>query len=206
MGFANLLIFNFLICFIVSFSIPEELRNSFTLGYGVILVSMILSCSLSLDWIFERDHRLGILQQIYLNSDNRKIISGKLISNYLFFCLPLALFSPVNGLFFAFDEELIMYLVIGNLCSGLVISAVTVLFSSITAGIRNGGLISTILSLPIYITLIIINLSFASDLSENIDRFMSLQNFLVNCSGLLLITFPITYLLGNIGVSFLAED
>lgn len=199
----NLLIFYFLLCFIISFSIPEESKN-LMVGYSVIIISLILTFMLSKDWVFERDLRLGILQQIYLNSNNYTIIMAKIASSFLFFCLPISLISPVSCLFFGINEEHLLPILAGTLCTSLIISVLNTFFAAMTIGVRNGGILSVILSIPLYITMVVINISYVSSLAD--DRYEALQNMLLNSGSMLMITLPMALIFGNISLSIASED
>ncbi len=200
----NLLIFYFLICFIISFSMPEEAKTSLPLGYSIIILSIILTATLSQEWVFERDLRLGVLQQIYLNSNNYTIILAKILSSFLLFCVPLSIISPFSTLFFGIEEKYLPYIFAGVICTSLIIAIMNTLFSAITIGIRNGGIISLILSIPLYISLIVINIAFANAIEQS--AITALINLIMNLGSLFLIIAPLTLFLGNISLSIALED
>ncbi|MDX1949795.1 MAG: heme exporter protein CcmB [Rickettsiales bacterium] len=193
----NILMFFFLMCFILSFSAPDILKENFTLSYSIIIISMILACGLNQDIIFERDLRIGFLTQFFLNIPAYKIILSKIISNFLLFSLPIAIISPISALFFGIKENIFIYLIIGASLSGLVISSINILFASLVAGVRNGGVASAILSLPIYISLIVANFSYAESL-VNSEFFQGLANLFSSCLAFLLIIIPIAIFSGKV--------
>ncbi len=196
----SILIFYFLICFVIAFSAPDLLKENFIVSYSIIIISMILACSLNQDIIFERDIRIGFLTQFFLNIPTYKIILAKIISNFLLFCFPIALLSPISSLFFGIREENFMFIIIGASLSAMVISAINIMFASLVSGMRNGAVASVILSLPIYISLIVANFAYAESL-ENSKYFEAIINLSSASFGFLLIIIPIAILSGKITLS-----
>jgi ABC-type transport system involved in cytochrome c biogenesis permease component len=64
------------------------------------------------------------------------------------------------------------------------------MIAALTTGIRNGSVISVILSIPLYIPLIIINLSFIESVA-NADDLITFSTYLINIFGFLLIILPL---------------
>jgi len=98
------------------------------IGPGVIWVAALLAALLSLDGIFRSDFEDGTLEQFLLSSHPVSIlVLAKVFAHWLITGLPLLLVSPLLG-------------------------AVGV---ALTVGLRRGGMILSLLVLPLYVPLLI---------------------------------------------------
>ena len=194
------LIFFLIICFIFSFSVLESETLS-RVSNEIILTTIILSLNINQKWIFERDLSNGMLQQIRINCDSLKnFILAKIISNWLCFGLPLAIFSLVGLIFLQNSENLFKSSSVFILAT-LIFSAVNVMISSITAGLKNGNIINIILSMPLYIPLIVTTLSFLDDSKD-----VSYNNFILNILGFALVVIPLSIVMGAAAIKIAAEE
>jgi heme exporter protein B len=184
----NLLIFFIIVCFIYGFATSGNL--SLQLSCSVLIVSFMLSSNLSSYNIFNREIETGMLEQLFLKCKTNNIILAKIFSQYICFALPLCLAIPFVSLLFKISPENIWILTGLVIITSFIISIFNVMIAALTAGIRNGSVISVILTIPLYIPLIIINLSFIESVA-NADDLISFSTYLINIFGFMLIILPL---------------
>ncbi len=172
---AQLIIFLAIVNFIFSFSLSQVQNDlKYPICVAVILVNQIISMNLAKRWIFERDYEIGILQQIYLSkASNNSLVLSKVFSNYLLFGLPIAIFAPITVLFFNLETLQTLNIVICVVISGVLISTVNVMLSALTLGVKNGGIISIILSIPLLMPVLILNSAFLLSTNQNLENLIS---------------------------------
>ncbi len=185
----NLLMFFLIVSFTFSFAAGGAL--SAQVGAAVIIVCFMLASNLSGHSIFERDIESGVLQQLFLRSKSlNNLIFAKIISQYLCFGIPLVLVVPVVSLFFGTAEDKILSLVFVVVVTSFILSIINVMINGITAGIRSGAIISVIISLPLYIPIIILDISFITNIGT--EDAISITSFLKSAGGYALIIIPLS--------------
>jgi heme exporter protein B len=200
--FTPLILF-FLINFIFSFSIADaEIAKQ--VGAAIIIASIIICNSGHLSRILEKEHESGLLQQIYIISCSPSLMFlSKIISSLLCYCLPSFIFYPISAVFFNLETELVSKIALALIPLSIIIAILNTLLSAITSGIKNGGMVQIILSIPLYIPAIVIALSYIGDNNFNYEVTSS---FLTSIFGYIVIIFPVSMILGSMCIKALAED
>jgi heme exporter protein B len=173
----NLMMFFLMISFAFSFASNGKL--SIEMAVSVLLVCFMLSANLSSQYIFEKDIESGVLHQLFLRIKSiNSLVFAKILSQFLFFGLPLCLVVPISSVFLGLDLDKIFNVILITMVSSFIMSVVNVTISAITVGLKSGGVISIILSLPLYIPVIIANISYVSLIGtqDEISVFQYLQN------------------------------
>jgi heme exporter protein B len=125
-------------------------------GPGVIWVAALLAALLSLDGVFRSDFEDGTLEQYLLSSHPVSLlVLGKVLAHWLITGLPLLLISPLLGVFLGLPAEGIRILFITLLLGTPVLSLIGAVGVALTVGLRKGGMILSLLVLPLYIPLLI---------------------------------------------------
>ncbi|HCR85789.1 MAG TPA: hypothetical protein DIV86_03840 [Alphaproteobacteria bacterium] len=198
------IIFFILVCFIFSLSQPDEIRNNFTNSLSVMLCSIILAYCIAITYIFEEDFSSGMLQLYYLNCDNKSdIVIAKIISTFVLNGLAFAFIFPVTSLFFRIDSSIYQHIFIAILCISILLSLISVMIASLIIGLKNGGIMASIISLPLFLPVIITSISFFEGLIAG-ER--SLTIFLQNVSALFLIYAPLAILSGTYCIKIATEE
>jgi heme exporter protein B len=126
------------------------------IGPGVIWVAALLAALLSLDNIFRSDFEDGTLEQFLLSSHPVSIlVLAKVTAHWLVTGLPLLLVSPLLGVLLGLTGDGIRILMITLLLGTPVLSLLGAVGVALTVGLRKGGMILSLLVLPLYVPLLI---------------------------------------------------
>ncbi len=126
------------------------------IGPGVIWVAALLAALLSLDNIFRSDFEDGTLEQFLLSSHPVSIlVLAKVIAHWLVTGLPLLLVSPLLGVLLGLTGDGIRILMLTLLLGTPVLSLLGAVGVALTVGLRKGGMILSLLVLPLYVPLLI---------------------------------------------------
>ena len=132
---------------------PEQLRK---LAPGVLWVAALLATMLSLPRLFADDHRDGTLEQLALAPQPLGlIVLGKVLAHWLVSGLPLTLLAPVLGLQFDLSAEALWMLTVSLLIGTPALSGIGAIGAALTLGVRGGGVLLSLLVLPLYIPVLI---------------------------------------------------
>ncbi|MFW5443147.1 MAG: heme exporter protein CcmB [Methylococcaceae bacterium] len=130
---------------------------------GIIWVSALLAVMLSLDSLFRSDFDDGSLEQMLLSSHPLTIlVLGKIIAHWLVTGLPLLVVAPLLAVFLGLPEQALGTLLITLVLATPVLSLIGSIGVSLTVGLRRGGMILSLLVLPLYVPVLI----FASNAVE----------------------------------------
>jgi len=123
---------------------------------GVIWVAALLAALLSLDSVFRSDFEDGSLEQYLMSSHPVSIlVLAKVIAHWLITGLPLLLVSPLLGVLLGLPAAGIKILFITLLLGTPVLSLIGAVGVALTVGLRKGGMILSLLVLPLYVPLLI---------------------------------------------------
>jgi heme exporter protein B len=126
------------------------------IGPGVIWVAALLAALLSLDGIFRSDFEDGTLEQFLLSSHPVSIlVLAKVLAHWLITGLPLLLVSPLLGVLLGLTGDGIRILMLTLLIGTPVLSLLGAVGVALTVGLRKGGMILSLLVLPLYVPLLI---------------------------------------------------
>ena len=132
---------------------PDLLRK---LAPGVLWVAALLATMLSLPRLFADDHRDGTLEQLALAPHPLGlVVTGKVIAHWLVSGLPLALIAPVLGLQFDLSADALLVLTVAILIGTPALSGIGAIGAALTLGLRGGGVLLSLLVLPLYIPVLI---------------------------------------------------
>ncbi|MDD2725306.1 MAG: heme exporter protein CcmB [Methylovulum sp.] len=130
---------------------------------GIIWVSALLAAMLSLDSLFRSDFDDGSLEQMLLSPHPVSIlILGKVFAHWLVTGLPLLLIAPLLAVFLGMPNESLGVLLLTLLLGTPVLSLIGAIGVALTVGLRRGGMILSLLVLPLYVPVLI----FASNAVE----------------------------------------
>ena len=126
------------------------------LAPGVLWVAALLATMLSLPRLFADDLRDGTLEQLALAPHPLGlVVLGKVIAHWLVSGLPLALLAPVLGLQYDLSSQA-LWVLTGTLLLGTpALSGIGAIGAALTLGVRGGGVLLSLLVLPLYIPVLI---------------------------------------------------
>ena len=132
---------------------PALLRK---IAPGVLWVAALLATMLGLQRMFAAAHADGTLEQMLLSpTPLALLVAGKNLAHWLVCGLPLVLLAPLLGLQFDLDREGLGVLTLGLLLGTPVLSLIGSIGAALTLGVRGGGVLLSLLVLPLYIPALI---------------------------------------------------
>ena len=132
---------------------PEKLR---AVAPGALWVFAMLACLLSLDRLFQADFEDGSLDLIALGPSSLEgAVLAKAAAHWTTTGLPLCLVAPALGPLLSLDPALSPVLALSLLVGTPALSLVGAVGAALTVGVRRGGLLLSVLVLPLYIPTLI---------------------------------------------------
>ncbi|MDX2319285.1 MAG: heme exporter protein CcmB [Moritella sp.] len=123
---------------------------------GVIWVAALLSALLSMERLFRDDFLDGSLEQLMLTTTPLGVIvTAKVVAHWLLTGLPILLVSPLLAVFLSLDANTFMATFITLLLGTPVLSFVGAIGVALTVGLRKGGVLLSLLILPLFIPVLI---------------------------------------------------
>lgn len=160
---ANPLFFFILVVTLFPLGVGANPKLLQAMAPGIIWVSALLAVMLSLDGLFRSDFDDGSLEQMLLSSHPLTIlVFAKVIAHWLVTGLPLLLVAPLLAVFLGLPEQALGTLLLTLVLATPVLSLIGSIGVSLTVGLRRGGMILSLLVLPLYIPVLI----FASNAVE----------------------------------------
>lgn len=127
-----------------------------TMAPGILWVAALLASMLALGRLFALDYADGTLEQMLLAPEPLTlIVIGKIIAHWLVSGLPLVLLAPVLAVQFNLPSESVIVLFYSLLIGTPVLSLVGAIGAALTLGVRGGGVLVSLLVLPLYIPVLI---------------------------------------------------
>ena len=153
---ANPLIFFVLVVTLFPLAVTPNADLLQEMAPGVIWVSALLSVLLSLDRLFKQDYEDGSLDQLMLSPNPLVIlVLAKVCAHWLLTGLPLVLVAPLLGIFMYVPDEAIGVLMLSLLLGTPVLSLVGAIGVSLTVAVNRGGVLLSLIILPLYIPVLI---------------------------------------------------
>ncbi|MFZ5502453.1 MAG: heme exporter protein CcmB [Pseudomonadota bacterium] len=123
---------------------------------GVLWVAALLSSMLSLGRLFSADYLDGTLEQMMLVPQSLSmLVLGKTVAHWMVSGLPLVLMAPVLGIQYDMSADALGVLIIGLLLGTPVLSMIGAIGAALTLGLRGGGVLLSLLVLPLCIPVLI---------------------------------------------------
>jgi len=152
----NPLLFFVLVTSLFPLGIGAEPALLRAVGPGIIWVAALLAALLSLEGIFRSDFEDGTLEQFLLSSHPVSVlVLAKVLAHWLITGLPLLLVSPLLGVLLGLPGNAIVILLVTLALGTPVLSLIGAVGVALTVGLRKGGMILSLLVLPLYIPLLI---------------------------------------------------
>ncbi|MDD2699724.1 MAG: heme exporter protein CcmB [Sideroxydans sp.] len=152
---------------------PDMLRK---MAGGVLWVAALLSSMLSLPRMFSADHIDGTLEQMMLAPQSLTVmVLGKIVAHWMLSGLPLVLIAPVLALQFDMPVEAIGVLMLALLLGTPVLSMIGAVGAALTLGLRGGGVLVSLLVLPLTIPVLIFGAGAVEAVSSGMDAVSNLS-------------------------------
>lgn len=146
---------------------PERLA---TIATGTLWIGALLACLLSLDRLFQTDSEDGTLDILALSPLPLEALVGlKALAHWLTTGLPLVAVAPVLAITLHLPDPAYPWLVASLAAGTPGLSFLGAIGAALTVGLRRGGLLLSILVLPLYIPTLIFGARAVTAASEGTD-------------------------------------
>lgn len=123
---------------------------------GVLWIGALLATLMSLDTLFRSDYDDGSLEQMLLSPQPLSLlVLAKVVAHWMVTGLPLALMTPLLAVMLFLPDEGFTALVLSLLLGTPTLSLIGAIGAGLTVGLRKGGVLITLLVLPLYIPVLI---------------------------------------------------
>lgn len=137
-------------------SVGPEMQLLRSIAAGVVWVAALLASMLSLGRLFANDFQDGTLEQMLLTPQPLYlVVLGKILAQWLVSEVPLVLIAPVLGIQFGLSQSSLGVLFVSLLLGTPVLSLIGSIGAALTLGLRGGGVLVSLLVLPLYIPVLI---------------------------------------------------
>ena len=156
----NPLIFFLMVATLFPLGVSPEPTFLAEVAPGVVWVAALLSTLLSMDSLFRSDFEDGTLEQTLLSPQPLFIVVlAKVLAHWMMSGLPLTLLAPLLGVMLFLPAEGMGGLMLSLLLGTPVLSLVGAIGAALTVGLRKGGVLISLLVLPLYIPVLIFGTS-----------------------------------------------
>lgn len=155
-GFGLGLAFFLIVVVLVPFGVGPEAGLLARIAPGVLWVAALLASLLSLDRIFALDYEDGALALLATSPLPLEAVSVmKALAHWITTGLPLCLAAPVLGFLLHLEQSAYVFLIVSLLIGTPALSMIGTFGAALTVGLRRGGLLLSLLVLPLYVPTLI---------------------------------------------------
>ncbi len=170
-SFLNPLMFFVISISLFPIAISPEAQTLSSMAPGIIWVITMLSVLLSLNSLFHYDYDNGVLEQMVISHHSLPLILlAKTLAHWTLSGLPIIILSPFLGMALFINSEGIYILVLTLFIATPCLSLIGSIGASLVVGIKNSGMLLSLLILPLYIPILIFATSAVSQSQSNLPN------------------------------------
>ncbi len=155
-------IFFIIVVSMVPFGVGPEGALLSRIASGMIWVGVVLAMLLSLDRLFQADFEDGTLDLLMLSSlPKGALVLAKCTAHWLTTGLPLIVASPILAILLQLPGGMLGPLLTGLLIGTPAMSLIGAIGAALTVGLRRGGLLLSLLVLPLQVPVLIFGVAAA---------------------------------------------
>ena len=155
-GFGLGLAFFLIVTVLVPFGVGPEGALLARIAPGILWVGALLACLLSLDRVFQLDFEDGTLDLLATSPIPMEgLVMMKALAHWLTTGLPLVLAAPVFGILMQLEGPGLWWLFVTLLLGTPALSMIGTFGAALTVGLKRGGLLLSLLVLPLYVPTLI---------------------------------------------------
>ena len=155
-GFGLSLAFFLIVVVLVPFGVGPEMGLLSKIAPGILWVGALLACLLSLDRIFALDFEDGTLDLLVTAPlPLEAVVSVKSLAHWITTGLPLVLAAPVLGVLLGLQSDAFYWIILSLLLGTPALSVIGTFGAALTVGLKRGGLLLSLLVLPLYVPTLI---------------------------------------------------
>lgn len=164
------LAFFLIVVLLVPFGVGPEPERLATVAVGTLWIGALLACLLSLDRLFQSDLEDGSLDVLALAPvPLPTLVALKAAAHWLTTGLPLVIAAPLLAVTLALPAPAYPWLVAGLAVGTPGLSFLGAVGAALTVGLRRGGLLLSVLVLPLYVPTLIFGARSAADAAAGAD-------------------------------------
>ena len=168
-SFLNPLMFFVISISLFPIAISPEAQTLSSIAPGIIWVITMLSVLLSLNSLFHYDYDSGVLEQMVISHHSLPLILlAKTLAHWMLSGLPIIILSPFLGMALFINTEGIYILVLTLIIATSCLSLIGSIGASLVVGIKNSGMLLSLLILPLFIPILIFATSAVSQSQSNL--------------------------------------
>lgn len=157
---ANPLIFFLMVITMVPLGISPDPKLLAILAPGMIWVVALLASLLSMDSLFRADFDDGSLEQLLMSPQPLYLmVLAKVLAHWLVTGIPLTLAAPLLGVMLALPEGGYGPLCLTLLLGTASLSLIGAVGAALTVALRKGGLLLSLIIMPLYVPILIFGAS-----------------------------------------------
>lgn len=150
------LFFFIIVVSLFPFGVGPETNQLRLMAPGILWVAALLASMLSLGRLFSFDYLDGTLEQMLLGAAPLGLlVLAKVLAHWLVSGLPIVFMAPILGVMFDLPAEQLLVLTLSLLCGTPVLSLIGAVGAALTLGLRGGGVLVSLLVLPLYVPVLI---------------------------------------------------
>ncbi|CUH76697.1 heme exporter protein CcmB [Tropicibacter naphthalenivorans] len=155
-GFGLGLAFFLIVTVLVPFGVGPETALLTKIAPGILWIGALLACLLSLDRILALDWEDGSLDLLATAPlPMEGIVTIKALAHWITTGLPLVLAAPALGVLLSLPTEGYLWLVVSLAVGTPALSVIGTFGAALTVGLKRGGLLMSLLVLPMYVPTLI---------------------------------------------------
>lgn len=169
-GFGLGLAFFLIVTVLVPFSVGPQSQLLSTIAPGVLWLGALLACLLSLDRLLALDWEDGSLDLLATAPlPLEGIVSVKALAHWITTGLPLVLAAPVLGVLLNLAPAGYLWVVVSLGLGTPALSVIGTFGAALTVGLKRGGLLLSLLVLPLYVPTLIFGAEVARRGAQGMD-------------------------------------
>ncbi|TBX29441.1 heme exporter protein CcmB [Nioella sediminis] len=169
-GFGLGLAFFLIVIVLMPFGIGPETGMITRIAPGILWIGALLACLLSLDRIFALDWEDGSLELLATSPLPLEAVAGiKALAHWITTGLPLVAAAPVLAILLNLPPEGFPWLIASLALGTPALSAIGTFGAALTVGLKRGGLLLSLLVLPLYVPTLLFGAEAARRGAEGMD-------------------------------------
>ena len=162
-----LVLFFVMVGVIVPFAIGPDRPMLTRLSPGIVWIAAFLSTLLGLDRLLQADEEDGVIDELMVSETPLELIlMVKALAHWLVTGLPLAILAPVLGLMLAIAPAAMLPLALSLLVGTPALTFLGLVGAALTVTLRRGGLLLSVLVLPLTAPILIFGVSIIKEAAE----------------------------------------
>ena len=126
------------------------------LGPGVVWVAALLASMLALERLFAADYEDGTLEQMLLTGQPLSLlVLAKVVAHWLLTGLPLVIIAPLVAMQYHLSDNAVWIMAASLSVGTPILSLLGTIGAALTLGLRGGGILLSLLILPLYIPVLV---------------------------------------------------